>query len=175
MMRLNGNTRDLVNGTSDKVKPLKTMANVRRVSYAKPLVVLGPPKNLYEEVNNMNYRHSSPAVSFQPEVGPIYVDGQRSGSIYCPELVNKETPESKRSLKFQARIGDSIVSTASLIMASSTTVNAAAFVEKKIVNGSSSMEDLWIKNQEYQFENLVFEGGGSKGMAYVGALQVILN
>ncbi|MBI5727740.1 MAG: patatin, partial [Ignavibacteriales bacterium] len=28
---------------------------------------------------------------------------------------------------------------------------------------------------DYQFKNLVFEGGGVKGIAYVGALEVLTN
>lgn len=30
------------------------------------------------------------------------------------------------------------------------------------------------KNYDYPFENLVFEGGGNKGLAYCGAVKVIL-
>ena len=29
-----------------------------------------------------------------------------------------------------------------------------------------------VKKYEFPFENLVFEGGGSKGIAYVGAIKV---
>ena len=29
-----------------------------------------------------------------------------------------------------------------------------------------------LKNYEYPFENIVFEGGGAKGLAYIGVLEV---
>ena len=29
-----------------------------------------------------------------------------------------------------------------------------------------------LKGHQYQFENIVFEGGGAKGMAYVGVMEV---
>lgn len=41
-----------------------------------------------------------------------------------------------------------------------------------VVDDNNIIDDLIFKNFEYPFTNLVFEGGGNKGMAYVGALQV---
>ena len=31
-----------------------------------------------------------------------------------------------------------------------------------------------LEQYEFPFENIVFEGGGAKGLAYVGAIQVIV-
>ena len=42
------------------------------------------------------------------------------------------------------------------------------------VDGGNKIDDEIFKNYEYPFTNLVFEGGGNKGMAYVGALEVCL-
>ena len=40
------------------------------------------------------------------------------------------------------------------------------------IDDSKAIDDNIFRNFEYPFTNLVFEGGGNKGMAYVGALQV---
>eukprot|EP00794_Sanderia_malayensis_P003398 gene3398-3888_t len=34
------------------------------------------------------------------------------------------------------------------------------------------LDEQFYKDNEFEFANLVFEGGGNKGMAYVGALEV---
>ena len=41
-----------------------------------------------------------------------------------------------------------------------------------IVDDNKTVDDDIFKNFDFPFTNLVFEGGGNKGMAYVGALQV---
>lgn len=48
----------------------------------------------------------------------------------------------------------------------------AAETTEKVRRGSTSHEEAVYKGFSFPFENLVFEGGGNKGMAYVGALQV---
>lgn len=48
----------------------------------------------------------------------------------------------------------------------------AAETTERIRRGSTSYEEDIYKGFTFPFENLVFEGGGNKGMAYVGALQV---
>ena len=48
----------------------------------------------------------------------------------------------------------------------------AAETTERYRRGSTSHEEDVYKDFQFPFENLVFEGGGNKGMAYVGALQV---
>lgn len=48
----------------------------------------------------------------------------------------------------------------------------AAETTERVRRGSTSYEEDVYKGHPFPFENLVFEGGGNKGMAYVGALQV---
>lgn len=48
----------------------------------------------------------------------------------------------------------------------------AAETTERVRRGSTSYEEDVYKGYPFPFENLVFEGGGNKGMAYVGALQV---
>lgn len=48
----------------------------------------------------------------------------------------------------------------------------AAETTDKYRRGSTSHEEDMYRDFPFPFENLVFEGGGNKGMAYVGALQV---
>lgn len=48
----------------------------------------------------------------------------------------------------------------------------AAETTERVRRGSTSYEEDIYKGFPFPFENLVFEGGGNKGMAYVGALQV---
>ncbi|KAJ7372184.1 hypothetical protein OS493_020613 [Desmophyllum pertusum] len=51
----------------------------------------------------------------------------------------------------------------------------AAETTERVRRGSTSHEEDVYKGSIFPFENLVFEGGGNKGMAYVGALQVLEN
>lgn len=170
-----------INCTADAAAPLKRKANVKPVSYttdslSKSRTQVIFPESTYQKAKdrNMNYRHSLSTVSSQIENDFGATNGQqsdiRNGS---PELIKRGSNDNAKQHQFPARIGDSIVSGTSLIMAGSSSVCAATHVQKKFLNGSRSMENLWIKDRDYNFENLVFEGGGSKGMAYVGALQVI--
>ncbi len=171
------NTRS--NAANPSIRSKTHMANVRKVSciktFPKVTAQINVPENLYEEPrdlleDDMNPRHSSPAVPKMAETGnygfPSDIITTASSIQLTPNTISaKERPKSKfRSLT----PGDSIVSTTSLIMA------ASPYLESKFIDGSRSMEDLFIRSQEYPFENLVFEGGGSKGMAYVGALQVTI-
>ena len=48
----------------------------------------------------------------------------------------------------------------------------AAETTDRYRRGSTSHEEDMYRDFPFRFENLVFEGGGNKGMAYVGALQV---
>lgn len=50
----------------------------------------------------------------------------------------------------------------------------AAETTERVRRGSTSHEEDVYKGFAFPFENLVFEGGGNKGMAYVGALQVCI-
>lgn len=51
----------------------------------------------------------------------------------------------------------------------------AAETTERVRRGSTSHEEDIYKGFSFPFENLVFEGGGNKGMAYVGALQVFFS
>lgn len=51
----------------------------------------------------------------------------------------------------------------------------AAETTERVRRGSTSYEEDAYKGFPFPFENLVFEGGGNKGMAYVGALQVFFS
>ena len=42
----------------------------------------------------------------------------------------------------------------------------------KAIQYSECQDDTRFQEFEYNFENISFEGGGNKGMAYVGALEV---
>ena len=152
------------------IRSEKHMANVRKVSYAKtfPKVTaqVAVPENLYEEpselADNMYHRHSAPVVQRMPGINDKSFPGDIITETNSLQLTPKTmaTKERKNS-EFRALTpGASIVSATSLIMSGSPYL------------GYRSLEDVYISSQEYPFENLVFEGGGSKGMAYVGALQV---
>lgn len=41
-----------------------------------------------------------------------------------------------------------------------------------VIDDKRAVEEDIYKNFDFPFENLILEGGGNKGMAYVGALQV---
>lgn len=51
---------------------------------------------------------------------------------------------------------------------------AAAETTERVGNGNTAVEEEIYAGHDFPFENLVFEGGGNKGMAYVGALQVTI-
>ena len=157
------------------IRSKKHMANITKLTYAKPIpevtVDENIPENLYEdlpEIDEMDQRHSLPITSRKSTETIAAIHGSPSDVIMPSPQITPNTMASreKRNCKFRATPGDSIVSATSLILAPSP------YVESKFLDGSRSMEDLLIRSQEYPFENLVFEGGGSKGMAYVGALQV---
>lgn len=162
------------NAISSSITSPQHMANVRKISYVKtfPKVTtqVVVPENLYEEppdlVEAMDQRHSSPAV---PKMFELHNNHHPSNITKHSSL--QLTPRTmarggKRDSTFRNTLEDSVVSATSLIMAGSP------YLESKFIDRSRSLEDLFIGSQEYPFENLVFEGGGSKGMAYVGALQV---
>ena len=60
---------------------------------------------------------------------------------------------------------------AATLLGSVGSMNAAE-ANERLRRGSTSCEEAFYKGYPFPFENLVFEGGGNKGMAYVGALQV---
>lgn len=62
---------------------------------------------------------------------------------------------------------------AATLLGSVGSLNAAETTDR-VRRGSTSCEEDCYKGYAFPFENLVFEGGGNKGMAYVGALQVFL-
>ncbi|KAK3702887.1 hypothetical protein QZH41_014164 [Actinostola sp. cb2023] len=63
---------------------------------------------------------------------------------------------------------------AATLLGSVGSLRAAEATEKLSNTGSSAaLEDDTYAGFEFPFENLVLEGGGNKGMAYVGALQVL--
>lgn len=61
---------------------------------------------------------------------------------------------------------------AATLLGSVGSMNAAE-ANERLRRGSTSCEEAVYKGYPFPFENLVFEGGGNKGMAYVGALQVL--
>jgi len=63
---------------------------------------------------------------------------------------------------------------AATLLGSVGSLKAAEVTERINNNGSTSSDDEIYAGFDFPFENLVFEGGGNKGMAYVGALQVII-
>lgn len=44
--------------------------------------------------------------------------------------------------------------------------------ESSLSEDEKMLVNIDIKNYDYPFENLVLEGGGTKGMAYFGSVQV---
>lgn len=60
---------------------------------------------------------------------------------------------------------------AATLLGSVGSMNAAE-ANERLRRGSTSCEEAVYQGFPFPFENLVFEGGGNKGMAYVGALQV---
>lgn len=154
---------------SRSIRSEKHMANVRKVSYAKtfPKVTaqVAVPENLYEEApeltENMSHRHSAPVVRKMPGINDSFPSDIMTKTNSLQLTPKTMATKERRNSEFRVLTpGASIVSATSLIMAGSP------------YPGYRSLEDVYISNQEYPFENLVFEGGGSKGMAYVGALQV---
>lgn len=63
---------------------------------------------------------------------------------------------------------------AATLLGSVGSLRAAEATERINNNDSSSSVDEIYAGFDFPFENLVFEGGGNKGMAYVGALQVFI-
>lgn len=61
---------------------------------------------------------------------------------------------------------------AATLLGSVGSMNAAE-ANERLRRGSTSCEEAVYQGFPFPFENLVFEGGGNKGMAYVGALQVL--
>lgn len=61
---------------------------------------------------------------------------------------------------------------AATLLGSIGSLKAAEVTEQINNNGSSNNVEEIYTGFDFPFENLVFEGGGNKGMAYVGALQV---
>lgn len=159
---------------SRSIRSEKHMANVRKVNYAKtfPKVTaqVAVPENLYEEppelTDDMDHRHSMPAGQSTPGMNANFPSDMITKTNSLQLTPKTMATRERKNSKFQATPGGSIVSATSLIMACSP------YLESKFLEGSRSIEDLYMSKHEYPFENLVFEGGGSKGMAYVGALQV---
>ena len=63
---------------------------------------------------------------------------------------------------------------AATLLGSVGSLKAAEVTERLSNKESSSALDESYQGFDFAFENLIFEGGGNKGMAYVGALQVII-
>lgn len=61
---------------------------------------------------------------------------------------------------------------AATLLGSVGSLKAAEATEQLNNTGTASAVDEIYAGFDFAFENLVFEGGGNKGMAYVGALQV---
>ncbi|KXJ23340.1 Uncharacterized protein R571 [Exaiptasia diaphana] len=62
---------------------------------------------------------------------------------------------------------------AATLLGSVGSLKAAEVTERLSNKESSSPLDESYQGFDFPFENLIFEGGGNKGMAYVGALQVL--
>lgn len=63
---------------------------------------------------------------------------------------------------------------AATLLGSVGSLKAAEITDHLSNKESTTALDESYQGFDFPFENLVFEGGGNKGMAYVGALQVII-
>ncbi len=68
------------------------------------------------------------------------------------------------------KISTSSVNDLHIALSSVASQTASKLVLENI--SAELLDEEMYENHEFSFENLVFEGGGNKGMAYVGALQV---
>ena len=129
----------------------------RKKSKTEPALVLSEyRKKQREKPQNLNIRHGKFS-------GPRSPKSPRTPTDFSASLVNKcnAFPGEVESVMLAGTIGSIASFSGSQLF--STVVDDADKVDVDIFN-----------NFEFPLRNLVFEGGGNKGMAYVGALQVIV-
>ena len=129
----------------------------RKKSKTEPALVLSEyRKKQREKPQNLNIKHGKLS-------GPRSPKSPRSPTDFSASLVNKcnAFPGEVESVMLAGTIGSIASFSGSQLF--STVVDDADKVDVDIFN-----------NFEFPLRNLVFEGGGNKGMAYVGALQVTI-
>ena len=89
-----------------------------------------------------------------------------------PNIRNKfGKASSEYSKKFlECRVNSKIIQAGTV--GSTLGSSAATLLMETVADNSNMVDDDIFENYDFPFTNLVFEGGGNKGMAYVGALQV---
>ena len=81
----------------------------------------------------------------------------------------------KASSAYSKTILDSCVNSEMLFagtVGSTIASSSATQLLETVADDTTVVDDDIFKNYDFPFTNLVFEGGGNKGMAYVGSLQV---
>ncbi|XP_046846665.1 uncharacterized protein LOC124440335 isoform X2 [Xenia sp. Carnegie-2017] len=166
-------SKDSWNDKKAQIRSKKHMANVRRVSHTKNIIKVTAEVNIsqysYTEKKEQKMKHftSSPVASSKTSEPSDHKHSFATDNIRKRTSLQLTPGHLNERRNSNYTPGHFVVSATSLIMAGSP------YMESTFLKGSRSMEDVFLGKQEFSFENLVFEGGGSKGIAYVGALQVL--
>lgn len=92
-----------------------------------------------------------------------------SGTPNIQDKIKKTSSEySKKFL--ESRVNSKMIQAGTV--GSTLGSSAATLLVETVADNNNMVDDDIFKNYDFPFTNLVFEGGGNKGMAYVGALQV---
>lgn len=92
-----------------------------------------------------------------------------SGTPNIQDKIKKTSSEySKKFL--ESRVNSKMIQSGTV--GSTLGSSGATLLMETVADNNNMVDDDIFKNYDFPFTNLVFEGGGNKGMAYVGALQV---
>ena len=95
-----------------------------------------------------------------------------TSNLASPQLQSKPKHlERTLTPKYPETCIESVLSTAGAL-GSGVASYSSLQLFKTVADDDEEGDDEIFKDVEFPFENLVFEGGGNKGMAYVGALKV---
>ena len=93
-----------------------------------------------------------------------------SGTPNIKNKIKKESSESSKEF-LEPQVNSKIIQAGTV--GSTLGSSAATLLMETVADNNNVVDDDIFKNCDFPFTNLVFEGGGNKGMAYVGALQVV--
>lgn len=92
-----------------------------------------------------------------------------SGTPNIKNKIKKGSSESSKEF-LEPQVNSKIIQAGTV--GSTLGSSAATLLMETVADNSNMVDDDIFKNYDFPFTNLVFEGGGNEGMAYIGALQV---
>ena len=144
---------------SDKVTDGKMNVSFRKKGRTEPELRLRSFREKFMSKSEKNDTNSSASngVSLQPKGKPEAFKLKRTQS---EQSALKPPKSDLQSVLLAGTLGSSVASYSS------------SQLFRTVVDDVGIVDDDMFRNFDFPFENLIFEGGGNKGMAYVGALKV---